>query len=152
VLSRVHWVEPKLVAEITYLNWTGDVVGFDQINLLARYGAKSRVERFAMSPDQCRAARERLNWTCREFSEATDVPLWFIAAFEDGKVTPAFLAGHELAMRDAFEAFGICFQFEIEDGKARPAGVTYTPPDSREGSPSPSIFYASSKRCKNALE
>jgi DNA ligase D-like protein (predicted ligase) len=24
VLSRVHWVEPKLVAEITYLTWTGD--------------------------------------------------------------------------------------------------------------------------------
>src|SRR6202020_1957877 len=24
VLSRVHWVEPQLVAEITYLTWTGD--------------------------------------------------------------------------------------------------------------------------------
>ncbi len=24
VLSRVHWVEPQLVAEITYLPWTGD--------------------------------------------------------------------------------------------------------------------------------
>jgi ATP-dependent DNA ligase len=24
VLSRVHWVEPKLVAEITYLTCTGD--------------------------------------------------------------------------------------------------------------------------------
>jgi ATP-dependent DNA ligase len=24
VLSRVHWVEPKLVAEITYLTWTAD--------------------------------------------------------------------------------------------------------------------------------
>jgi DNA ligase D-like protein (predicted ligase) len=24
VLSRVHWVEPKLVAEITFLTWTGD--------------------------------------------------------------------------------------------------------------------------------
>jgi bifunctional non-homologous end joining protein LigD len=23
-LSRVHWVDPKLVAEITYLTWTGD--------------------------------------------------------------------------------------------------------------------------------
>ena len=23
-LSRVYWVEPKLVAEITYLSWTGD--------------------------------------------------------------------------------------------------------------------------------
>jgi ATP-dependent DNA ligase len=24
VLSRVHWVEPKLVVEITYLTWTTD--------------------------------------------------------------------------------------------------------------------------------
>src|SRR3984957_2478839 len=24
VLSRVHWVEPKLVAEITFLTWTAD--------------------------------------------------------------------------------------------------------------------------------
>ncbi len=24
VLSRVHWVEPRLVAEITYLTWTAD--------------------------------------------------------------------------------------------------------------------------------
>jgi ATP-dependent DNA ligase len=24
VLSRVHWVEPKLVAEITHLTWTAD--------------------------------------------------------------------------------------------------------------------------------
>jgi DNA ligase D-like protein (predicted ligase) len=24
VLSRIHWVEPKLVTEITYLTWTGD--------------------------------------------------------------------------------------------------------------------------------
>ncbi len=24
VLSRVHWVEPKLVVEITYLTWTVD--------------------------------------------------------------------------------------------------------------------------------
>ena len=26
VLSRVHWVEPQLVAEITYLTWTGDAL------------------------------------------------------------------------------------------------------------------------------
>ena len=31
VLSRVHWVEPKLVAEITYLTWTAD-------DLLASHG------------------------------------------------------------------------------------------------------------------
>jgi ATP dependent DNA ligase C terminal region len=26
ILSRVHWVEPKLVAEITYLTWTADAL------------------------------------------------------------------------------------------------------------------------------
>jgi ATP-dependent DNA ligase len=26
VLSRVHWVEPQLVAEITYLTWTADAL------------------------------------------------------------------------------------------------------------------------------
>ena len=67
------------------------------------------LERFAMSPDQCRAARERLNWTRHQLSQAADVPLWFIAAFEDGKETAAFLAGYELAMRDAFEAAGVRF-------------------------------------------
>ena len=90
-----------------------------------------------MSPDQCRAAREHINWTRRELSEAADMPLWFIAAFEDGKETAAFLAGYELAMRDAFEAFGIGFQYEVEDGKTKPAGVTYAPPDSGAGSNSP---------------
>ena len=33
VLSRVHWVEPKLVAEITYLTWTAD-------NLLPAHGVR----------------------------------------------------------------------------------------------------------------
>ena len=33
VLSRVHWVEPKLVAEITYLTWTAD-------NLSAPHGLR----------------------------------------------------------------------------------------------------------------
>jgi len=41
-----------------------------------------------MTGDQCRGARERLNWTRFELSTAADVPLWFIAAFEDGKATP----------------------------------------------------------------
>jgi hypothetical protein len=35
-----------------------------------------------MTPDQCRAARERLNWTRDELRKAADVPLWFVAAFE----------------------------------------------------------------------
>jgi hypothetical protein len=44
-----------------------------------------------MTGDQCREARGRLNWTRSELAAATNVPLWFIAAFEDGKATPAFL-------------------------------------------------------------
>src|SRR5271170_7931620 len=83
-----------------------------------------------MSPDQSRAARELINWSRHQLSQATDVPLWFIAAFEDGKETAAFLAGCELAMRGAFEAFGIGFQFDSEDRHSRPAGVTYSPSES----------------------
>jgi hypothetical protein len=41
-----------------------------------------------MTGEQCREARERLNWTRLDLSKATNVvPLWFIAAFEDGKAT-----------------------------------------------------------------
>jgi ATP-dependent DNA ligase len=43
VLSRVHWVEPKLVAEITYLTWTADNLcgtrftsAYGKTNLLTR--------------------------------------------------------------------------------------------------------------------
>lgn len=85
-----------------------------------------------MSPEQCQAARQRLNWTRQELSKATDVPLWFIAAFEDGKETAAFLAHYELAMRDAFEAVGIGFPFELSNGRIAPAGITYSPCDGRE--------------------
>ncbi|MFZ2107500.1 MAG: helix-turn-helix domain-containing protein [Roseiarcus sp.] len=38
-----------------------------------------------MTGDQCRKARERLGWTRFELAAATNVPVWFIAAFEDGK-------------------------------------------------------------------
>jgi hypothetical protein len=85
-----------------------------------------------MSPLQCREARERLNWTRQELSETTEVPLWFIAAFEDGKETAAFLAHYELAMRDAFEAVGIGFPFEVSNGRIAPAGITYSPRNKRE--------------------
>ena len=59
-----------------------------------------------MSPDQCRAVRERVNWTRQGLSRAANVPLWFIAAFEDGKATPDFLAGYEVDLRAALEAAG----------------------------------------------
>ena len=54
-----------------------------------------------MTPDQCRAAREHRNWTRDELCKVADVPLWFVAAFEDGKETPGFLVCWEVAMEAA---------------------------------------------------
>ena len=56
-----------------------------------------------MTGEQCREARERVNWTRDELAEAADVPLWFIAAFEDGKATPDILAAYEVDLRAALE-------------------------------------------------
>jgi ATP-dependent DNA ligase len=49
VLSRVHWVEPKLVSEITYLTWTADNLlrhtvtsGCGRTGLRSRFGGKPR--------------------------------------------------------------------------------------------------------------
>src|SRR6476661_6027175 len=43
VLSRVHWVEPKLVAEITYLTWTADgLYGTRFMSASARTSRRSR--------------------------------------------------------------------------------------------------------------
>jgi hypothetical protein len=44
---------------------------------------------------------------CLELATATNVPLWFIAAFEDGKTTPGFLAGYEVDLRATFEYAGV---------------------------------------------
>ena len=59
-----------------------------------------------MTPDQCRAGREHRNWTCDELRKAADVPLWFVAAFEDGKETPGFLVCWEVAMEAALGVAG----------------------------------------------
>jgi transcriptional regulator with XRE-family HTH domain len=85
-----------------------------------------------MSPDQCREARERLNWTRHQLAEVAHVPLWFIAAFEDGKDTAAFLAHYEIAMRKALEDVGIGFLFAIGNGRLIPAGITYSAREKRE--------------------
>jgi DNA-binding XRE family transcriptional regulator len=85
-----------------------------------------------MSPEQCREARERLNWTRHELAVAADVPLWFIVAFEDGKETPAFLAHYEVAMRQALEDVGIGFPFVLDKGEIAAAGISYSPRDKRE--------------------
>jgi hypothetical protein len=85
-----------------------------------------------MSPEQRREARERLNWTRHELVVAANVPLWFIAAFEDGKETPAFLAHYEVAMREALEDEGIGFPFMIDNGQIVSAGITYSPRGKQE--------------------
>ena len=38
-----------------------------------------------------------------ELATAADAPLWFIAAFADGKETPDFLAGYEIDLRAALD-------------------------------------------------
>ena len=40
-----------------------------------------------MTGEQCRKARERLDWTRFDLATAACVPAWFMAAFEDGKTT-----------------------------------------------------------------
>jgi hypothetical protein len=67
-----------------------------------------------MSPDECRAAREHLNWTRDELSRAADVPLWFLVAFEDDKGTGGFLAHWEMALRTALGRAGSDFQGALE--------------------------------------
>ena len=62
-----------------------------------------------MTGEECREARERLNWTRHELATAAGVPVWFIAAFEDGKATPDFLAGYEVGLCAALEAAGVEF-------------------------------------------
>ena len=82
-----------------------------------------------MTPDQCRQARDILKWTPSELAQAADVTPWVVAAFEEGReVLPA----DEAAIRGALEAIGIGFPFEIVNGRARPAGVTYSPRDRNE--------------------
>jgi hypothetical protein len=60
-----------------------------------------------MTGDQCREARERLDWTRLQLGTVADVPAWFIAAFEDGKTAPDFLAGYEVDSSAALESTGV---------------------------------------------
>ena len=53
VLSRVHWVEPKLVAEITYLTWTAD--SLCGIRFMSGCGRTSRRSRCGASEQNRRA-------------------------------------------------------------------------------------------------
>src|ERR1700693_84549 len=44
-------------------------------------------------------------------------PAWFIAAFEDGKATPDFLAGYEVDLRAALESAGVECIVEAAGGR-----------------------------------
>ena len=86
--------------------------------------------RARVSPDQCRQARDILKWTPRELAGGRRRHALGYAAFEQGReVSPT----HEKAIRSALEAVGVGFPFEIGNGRARPAGVTYSPRDRKEG-------------------
>jgi hypothetical protein len=83
-----------------------------------------------VSPDQCRQARDILKWTPSELAQAAEVTPWVVGAFEEGRqVSPIDRA----AIRAALEAVGISFSFQISNGGARPAGVTYSPHDRDKG-------------------
>ena len=71
-----------------------------------------------MTPDQCRAARDLLEMSEAKLARAADVPIWTVAAFEEGTlfITPH---AHINAIRRALEAAGIIFA--AGNGKA---GVT----------------------------
>ena len=57
-----------------------------------------------MTGEQCREARERLNWTRFDLATAADVPVSFIVAFEHGNATP-----------------GSVISWGLNSGAARPA-------------------------------
>jgi len=57
MLSRVHWVEPKLVAEITYLTWTADdLLGQTVANELGTAARPSRRRSHSQSKTDLQAA------------------------------------------------------------------------------------------------
>ena len=61
-----------------------------------------------MGPNQSREARGLLRWSQGDLAAVSNVPLWFVIAFEDGD-SPALMAGHEVDLREALEAAGIKF-------------------------------------------
>jgi ribosome-binding protein aMBF1 (putative translation factor) len=54
-----------------------------------------------VTPEQCRAARELLNWSQDDLAEASRVPVEIVAMFEDGKL--AGIVDCQVAMREALK-------------------------------------------------
>jgi ribosome-binding protein aMBF1 (putative translation factor) len=54
-----------------------------------------------VTPGQCRAARELLNWSQDDLAEASRVPVEIVAMFEEGKLTG--VVDCQVAMQEALE-------------------------------------------------
>ena len=64
-----------------------------------------------MSPEQCREAREKLNWSRQQLADTAGVPVIIINDYEDeGVVT---IADCLEFVREAFEAAGVDFPLEL---------------------------------------
>jgi DNA-binding transcriptional regulator YiaG len=46
-------------------------------------------------PEDCRAMRERLNWTRAKLAKVSGLPLWYLEAFENGEEIPLILASFQ---------------------------------------------------------
>jgi transcriptional regulator with XRE-family HTH domain len=67
----------------------------------------------AITPSQCRAARELLEWTQKQLAEASDLPQRTLADFETGATKPRAITLRKL--RETFTKAGIAF-IQIEGG------------------------------------
>jgi hypothetical protein len=81
-----------------------------------------------MSPDQCRQARDLLNWSRYDLANAAGVPLWFVAEFEDGKEIQYFYMAHKRSLQRELEAHGFEFPFGLIDGHITPLDLVCNDP------------------------
>jgi predicted transcriptional regulator len=67
-----------------------------------------------ITPEQCRRAREVLDWTPFDLAVQADVAITAVLRFEDGRGKP--VASRIAALRRAFEDAGVAF---LADGSVR---------------------------------
>jgi hypothetical protein len=85
-----------------------------------------------MTPGQCREARGLLGWTRPEFADKSNVPLWFVAQFEDRGDPDESYIEWEIRLLRTLEGAGARFPFEIVGGRAGPAQVFLSRPEDGE--------------------
>ncbi len=76
-----------------------------------------------ISPEQCRAARQLLNWRAQDLADASGVSLRAISDFETGQ--REFRAGNMQSVVTALETAGIEF---LPDGRGKGEGVRLKEP------------------------